>query len=253
MAVKTPRRTRSTTATVTPTITDETSVIPTTAARGGKAADTSKLYTIHSLEDVQIDTRVVRVAALDEAGARTLTEQIQRTSVRLWLLVTEAHDRKAHLALGYDTWADYVKAELSMSESRSYQFLDTGHVMKALASAGVDIEKASPPPTRVVARIKDRLTDVRRVATKAMASDDGEDSVDKAIRALAREPMKREVGAPRGSSAPAAKVAASEPVVSATQAADKLAQCPACKGSGRVERGLVDVITDLMKKVRPPG
>ena len=221
-------------------------------AKKSTASNGEQLYTIHSLDEIKIDTRVRRLDALDETEARKLTEQIQHTSVRLWLLVTEAHDRKAHLALGYDTWADYVKAELNMSESRSYQYLDTGHVMKALAAAGVDVEKQAPPPTRVVARVKDRLTDVKRVATAAASK--GED-VDKAIRGLAREPQKRTPGAPRGlaaAQAAASKTTTTEPVVSSTQDAKNTAtvQCPACKGSGRVERDLAGVIRDLMGKVR---
>lgn len=214
-----------------------------TAPKRTNGGDT--LYKIHSLDAVEVDTRTRQVAKLSRDDARKLTEEIQRTSVRLWLLVTEAHDRKAHLALGYETWADYVKAELNMSESRSYQFLDTGHVMKALASAGVDIEKTPPPPTRVVARVKDRLTDVKKAAEKAMQADpkDQEKAIDKAVRALAREP--RKPGKHRKGSTPPA----TEPLVAATHDVETV-QCPACKGKGKVPKDQAAKLRELISKIK---
>lgn len=207
----------------------------------------ARIYTIHSLDEIDVDTRVQRIAALTEDEARALTTQIQRTSVRLWLLVTEAHDRKAHQALGYDNWADYVRAELSMSESRSYQFLDTGHVMKALASAGVNVEDFNPPPTRVVNRVKDRLTEVRKVAEQAVRKGD---SVDKAIRALAREP--RQGG--RGGEVAAAATVAGEVVAEVPvqrgrgRAAAGQVPCPVCAGTGKVTQQVADKMLELIQK-----
>lgn len=199
-----------------------------------------KILTITSLGETTVDTRVRGLSALTAEQARTLTTQIQRTSVRLWLLVTEAHDRKAHLALGYDSWADYVKAELNMSESRSYQFLDTGHVMKALASSGVNIEAIQPPPTRVIARIKDRLTDVRKVA--AEANKKGED-VDKALRAMAREP-RRPAAPPAEPGEPEAIKAEGPPKT--TRGAQQVS-CPACAGTGRVTQTVANRLLKMMR------
>lgn len=205
-----------------------------------------RIYTIHSLAEVQVDTRVRALVALDEAEARALTTQIQRTSVRLWMLVTEAHDRKAHLALGYETWADYVKAELNMSESRSYQFLDTGHVMKALAAGGINIEDFQPPPTRVIARVKDRLTEVKRVAEQATRK--GE-SVDKAIRALSREPK---VPSPRATAEGAGKPdepEATETPPPAKRGRQAQVSCPACAGTGKVTSSVADRLLELISKM----
>lgn len=210
-----------------------------------------KLYTVHSLDEMKIDTRIRRLDPLEQAEARELTEMIQRTSVRLWLLVTEAHDRKAHIALGYETWADYARAELNMSESRSYQYLDTGHVMKALAAGGVDIERTSPPPTRVVARVKDRLTDVRKTAEAAASSGDGDinKAIDQGLRALAREP--RTKGRPRGlAAAQAAAATVSGGNGNGEGGEVATVTCPACKGSGKVGRDLAAAVRDLMKGFR---
>jgi hypothetical protein len=216
------------------------------------------VYKIHSLGEYEIDTRVVRTKALDEDEARRLTTEIQHTSVRLWLLVTEAHDRKAHLALGYDTWADYCKAELNMSESRSYQYLDTGHVMKALAATGIDVESYSPPPVRVVARVKDRLTEVKKVATAAIKEAEGDPmaAVDKAVRALAREPRKSGNGGASSAASSASERgmaadadAATETPRAASQGDGKV-PCPACAGSGRVTQQVADKLLDLLKRLR---
>jgi hypothetical protein len=206
----------------------------------------ARIYTIHSLDEIDVDTRVQRVAALTEDEARALTVQIQRTSVRLWLLVTEAHDRKAHQALGYDTWADYVRAELKMSESRSYQFLDTGHVMKALASAGVNLEAFNPPPVRVVNRVKDRLTEVRKTAEQAVRK--GE-SVDKAIRALAREPKAgpTAVVALDGAGGRVENSGEKVPGQRRGRAAAQVS-CPVCAGSGKVTQSVADKMLELIQK-----
>lgn len=208
-----------------------------------------RIYTIHSLGKTEIDTRVRGIAALDEVQARDLTDQIRQTSVRLWLLVTEAHDRKAHLALGYETWADYVKAELNMSESRSYQYLDTGHVMKALASAGIDLDEFPVLPVRVVARVKDRLTDVRKAATQAVAK--GED-VDKAIRALAREPRKGTQGAGAaaagGTPEPPEPQPPPEPPDLPRPGRGQGVPCPACAGTGKVTQEVSDRLLVLFQR-----
>lgn len=217
----------------------------------GATTKGARIYTITSLPDTMVDTRVRGLAALDAEQARALTTQIQRTSARLWLLVTEAHDRKAHIALGYETWADYVKAELSMSESRSYQFLDTGHVMKALAGAGVDVEDFTPPPTRVIARVKDRLTDVRKAAENAIKRDE---PVDEAIRALAREPRRpSKPGAPEdndvgnGSGDDGGADDADTPSQRATS---KQVSCPACAGSGKVTQTVADRLLKMISRSR---
>lgn len=206
------------------------------------------IYKIHSLDEIEVDTRVRRIAALSHDEARALTQQIQRTTVRLWLLVTEAHDRKAHLALGYETWADYVRAELKMSESRSYQFLDTGHVMKALASAGVNVEDFSPPPVRVVNRVKDRLTDVRRVAAQAMTKAEGDPAkaVDKAIRSLAREPRRGEAVAASTEGGGNGNVAVTVPVKG--RRGENQVPCPICAGSGKVTQSVADRMLELIQK-----
>lgn len=163
---------------------------------------------------------------LSESDARRLTTEIQRTSVRLWVLVTEAHDRKAYAALEYATWDDYCRAELKMSPSRSYQLLDTGHVMKELALAGADLDSVPVPPARIVARVKGRLPEVRRTIRSAISA--GED-LDQALRELAREPFAVE-------SEPEPEEE-TETIVRAEQV-QSVVVCPVCTGEGKVSRSL---------------
>ncbi|TIC83617.1 hypothetical protein E8D34_15960 [Nocardioides sp. GY 10113] len=58
----------------------------------------------------------------------------------LHILVHRAYVGKAHLALGYARWADYVASEFEMSRARSYQLLGQHEVITALSrAAGTDV------------------------------------------------------------------------------------------------------------------
>lgn len=137
-----------------------------------------------------------RVAQLSQEQARILTTNIKHAVVRLWVLVAEAHDRGAFTALGYETWREYVVGELQMSESTSYNYLDQARIMRELVSAGVDPNEVEPPPVRVVQRIKDNLTGVRKAAKRALA--DGV-SVEDALKELADDMTPRSPRGPGGS------------------------------------------------------
>ena len=181
-----------------------------------------------------------------EDEAQLITKEIQRTSVKLWVLVTEAHDRKAHVAMGYPSWDDYVRAELEMSPSRSYQMLDTGHVMREVAAAGANIEEVPVPPTRVVSRIKARLDDVRNAVAEGLEKDVEPDEV---LRALAREPREPTAAAPAaseggGGGGPEAE----EPTGRGTG----LVTCPACDGSGKTTRQMAPKLRAFLRRERPP-
>ncbi len=76
--------------------------------------------------------------ALTEREARALTSRIRMAADHRCRLLLDAHERKAWLALGYATWEAYVRRELSLSRSRSYELLDHARVMAAIeAAAGV--------------------------------------------------------------------------------------------------------------------
>jgi hypothetical protein len=72
---------------------------------------------------------------LDESGARDLTEEIKDATRQVCLLLHEAHQGRAWLALGYASWEAYVQAEFSLSRSRSYELLDQSRVIRTLMAA----------------------------------------------------------------------------------------------------------------------
>lgn len=72
---------------------------------------------------------------LNEEGARDLTERIRIATRHVCILLMEAHDRRAWLALGYRSWEQYVKSEFGLSRSRSYELLDQGRVIVELQRA----------------------------------------------------------------------------------------------------------------------
>jgi hypothetical protein len=72
---------------------------------------------------------------LEEDAARALTERIRTATRQVCILLLEAHDGQAWMALGYTTWQLYVRREFGLSRSRSYELLDQAHVIQAVSSA----------------------------------------------------------------------------------------------------------------------
>jgi hypothetical protein len=162
---------------------------------------------------------------LTKTEAEQLAGVIRTEELRLYLLVRIAHDRAAHRAMGYSSFAEWVRAELGRSESWAFEQLDTGRVMvqiiKGAEEAGVNVSEHAiePPPARVVRIAKRYPQQVRAAARNAFR--DGADPLD-AVRQVANlhKPDPRSAGAKARvvdlSSAPATR------------------PCPACYGSGRV-------------------
>jgi hypothetical protein len=92
---------------------------------------------------VQADGEALQAGALDQLGARALTERIRSATHHVCLLLLEAHDRQAWSRLGYGNWTEYVRHELGMSRTRSYELLDQARVLLAIQSAAA----LSAPPT----------------------------------------------------------------------------------------------------------
>lgn len=82
---------------------------------------------------------------LTRREAEMVTAKIKSYVGVAWVLLYEAHARKAHKALGYATWADYVAAEFEMSRSRSYQLISQAKIVLEISEAvstDVDISEA---------------------------------------------------------------------------------------------------------------
>ena len=79
------------------------------------------------------------IAPLDRRSAEKLTAEIKAWAGTLWLKLEAAYDGQAHHALGYATWADYLRTEFDISRSRGYQLVVHAKAVRALAeTAGVD-------------------------------------------------------------------------------------------------------------------
>ena len=81
---------------------------------------------------------VIEHAALSKDEAVVLTEHIRSTGEALMSLLARAHQGRAHLALGYNTFEEYVTDQFQMSRSRAYQLLSAEKVRIAIESAAPD-------------------------------------------------------------------------------------------------------------------
>jgi hypothetical protein len=126
--------------------------------------------------------------------ARLITDRIKERVVEAWELLVEAHERQAHLALGYKSWKEYVRLEFEMSESNSYRLLDQGHVIKALEE--VTPACGSPVVTqRQAEAVKDHLDAV--VDSVREGGKTPEEAVREALREDHVVPPRRGVGISR--------------------------------------------------------
>jgi hypothetical protein len=97
---------------------------------------------------VKGDRGLAGVEPLDRDGARALTERIKTAANKFSLLLLEAHERQACLALGYRTWEQYVRHEFGLSRTRSYELLDHGRLIRRIQSTtGVTAVADIPPYT----------------------------------------------------------------------------------------------------------
>lgn len=121
--------------------------------------------------------------ALSDSEAKELTDEItaymRRASEKIHELVARAHAGKAHIALGYATWGDYVTGELDMSVSRSYQLINLNRVITVFDEALPD--GASVELTEAVAR--DVHRDLDAIAGRIREETAGLDADDAAARA----------------------------------------------------------------------
>lgn len=75
---------------------------------------------------------------LTETEARELTEHIRSVADALYVLIARAHAGRAWEPLGYNSFADYVRAEFDISKSRAYQLLDQAKVVAEITAAAPD-------------------------------------------------------------------------------------------------------------------
>lgn len=111
---------------------------------------------------------------MNERQAKEITEAIRSTAIAVFVLISEAHKHKAHKALGYSTWAEYVKEEFDMTASRSYQLLDFGKAVEMIETAvpeGTNV-KLTEAQARDIKRELPKITEQLQEETAGMSPED---------------------------------------------------------------------------------
>lgn len=138
------------------------------------------------------DPRTLRRATagrrMNRSEAQALTAQIRSTATGLWRLVAEAYDRKAWQAMGYSGWKEYAELELQMSESRSYQLVDTGRVMRAIGEVvgSEEVFETIVVTARETAKVKPHLSSFKKELSEYVK--DGVDPVEAVEMAIENLP-----------------------------------------------------------------
>ena len=102
---------------------------------------------------------------LTEADAREITERIKTTTNVLYLLVKRAHAGKAYKALGYATFADYVKAEFNFSKVYAYRLLNQANFIEAIEAKvpeGTEIYISEPVSTKLKKVLPELLSEIEQ-------------------------------------------------------------------------------------------
>jgi hypothetical protein len=86
---------------------------------------------------------------MDRYEAKAKTDTIKRDLGHVYRGLVEIYERSGHLALGYGSWAEYCRAEFDVGQSRSYQLLDAGRVIRDIEAHFTNVES---PPNEAVAR-----------------------------------------------------------------------------------------------------
>lgn len=130
---------------------------------------------------------------LSEDEARQITDAIRSTATATYILISRAHEMKAHKALGYATWADYVRGEFEFSPQRSYQLLDLNKTVKEIEAAAPDGTqiKLTEAQARDIKRELPVITEQIRTETESLTPEQAEAVVDRIISEN-REQMKED-------------------------------------------------------------
>jgi hypothetical protein len=65
--------------------------------------------------------------------ARQLTEEVKEDAQQLWAKLLYLYEGRAHIALGYSSWAEYCEQEFRMSKAHAYRLLQAAHIVSQLA------------------------------------------------------------------------------------------------------------------------
>lgn len=137
---------------------------------------------LNEFDDISQDIDVIleNEGDMSEIEARELTEAIRSAATATYILLAQAHEGKAYKALGYDTWASYVKEEFNISTQRSYQLLDLSKVIQTLeesAPEGTSV-KLTEAQARDIKRELPKITERIQEETKGLSPEDAGGVID---------------------------------------------------------------------------
>lgn len=136
------------------------------------------------MEDKVIVVQETNVEILmSKEEAIELTQDIKSTSTALYVLLKKAHDTKAWVSMGYNSWSEYISKEFEFSRTRSYQLINQANVIE-------EINEASGIPMYISERdarsIKNRLPEITQkietvVSDETLSDKETESKVKKII------------------------------------------------------------------------
>lgn len=120
---------------------------------------------------------------MDETEAREVTEAIRSAATATYILLAHAHEGNAYKALGYETWADYVRDEFEISSQRSYQLLDLSKAVKMIESAAPEgtVVKLTEAQARGIKKELPKITEQIAEATKGKTPEEAADEIDRIV------------------------------------------------------------------------
>lgn len=130
------------------------------------------------------DLEILDAYEITEEEAIQITSAIKSTTKALVAYIWYAHKHKIHKAMGYETWADYVKEELEISPQRSYQLLDLSKVTNEIENVtpeGTEIE-LTEAQARDIKRELPKITERIRESTEDLDPESASEEVDRIIQ-----------------------------------------------------------------------
>lgn len=111
-----------------------------------------------------------------EAEAKAITLSIKAYAKQTCFKLADAHDGRAYLAMGYDTFEAYCAAELDISRSRGYQLLRHAAAMREIGeAAGIDPVSTNVDTTEGQTRAIDTSAVAAEVADRVAAEPDADE------------------------------------------------------------------------------
>lgn len=110
-------------------------------------------------------------ATLSKDEARSLTDEVKGDAERLWRKLVELYEGGAHEVLGYSSWGSYFKKEFGGSQSRAYELLDAGRVVKTLEAHSAMAESVpNARQARELAPLRDQPEKLREAWSEVVES-----------------------------------------------------------------------------------